>query len=139
MRNIWRVFTRDWRRILAVPQAWIIVVGIIVTPALYAWVNVIAFWDPYGATGNISVAVANLDEGASSDLTGAVDVGAEVVAQLEENDQRGWTFVDTADEARERVESGQSYAALIIPQDFSANLLSITTSNFTQPKLEYLV
>lgn len=138
MSNIWRVFTRDVKRIAAVPKAWIIVIGIIVTPALYAWVNVLAFWDPYGETSHISVAVANLDEGASSELTGEVNVGDLVVEQMKENDQLGWTFVGQ-DEAEERVKSGKSYAAIIIPKDFSENLLSITTDTFTQPKITYLV
>lgn len=138
MRNIWRVFARDWRRILAVPKAWIIVIGIIVTPALYAWVNVLAFWDPYGETGKLSVAVTNLDEGASSEITGTINVGDQVVEQLKKNDQLGWTFVGRS-EAEERVKSGKSYAAIIIPKDFSENLLSITTAEFTQPKVEYYV
>lgn len=138
MRNIWRVYTRDVARLLRVPQAWIIVVGIVITPALYAWVNIIAFWDPYGSTSQISVAVANLDEGATSDLTGQINVGQQIVEQLQQNDQLGWTFVD-ATEAAARVKSGESYAALIIPEDFSADLLSITTADFTQPELEYLV
>ncbi|WP_182050124.1 YhgE/Pip domain-containing protein [Changpingibacter yushuensis] len=138
MRNIWHVFRRDLRRILIVPQAWIILLGLIVTPALYAWVNVIAFWDPYSKTANISVAVTNLDEGATSELTGDVNVGAQVVEELKQNDQLGWTFVDE-DEAEARVKRGDSYAAIVIPADFSSNLLSITSGDFTQPKVEYFV
>ncbi|MDA3148195.1 hypothetical protein JSO19_12510 [Leucobacter sp. UCMA 4100] len=63
MRNVWRVFTRDFKRVARVPKAWIIIVGVIVTPSLYAWFNIAAFWDPYSNTENIAVAVVNLDEG----------------------------------------------------------------------------
>lgn len=138
MRNVWRVFTRDLRRLVAVPQAWIIILGIIVTPALYAWVNVIAFWDPYSNTSHIDVAVVNQDTGAHSDLAGDLDVGSQVVAQLKENNQLGWRFTDL-DDAMERVHRGDSYAAIVIPPDFSQNLLSITTANFTRPQLQYFV
>lgn len=133
-----QVLRRDARRIFHAPRTWIIVIGVIVTPALYAWFNIIAFWDPYGATGNIAVAVANLDEGADSELTGPVDVGAQVVDQLKENDQLGWQFMGE-DEAKESVRSGKVYAAIVIPKDFSSDLLSITSGEFTQPALTYLV
>lgn len=138
MRNIWRVFARDARRILRVPQAWIIVVGVIVTPSLYAWFNIVGFWNPYENTGNIDVAVVNLDRGASSSEAGQVDAGDEIVAKLHENTQLGWQFVDE-DEAMDAVNSGRYYAAVIIPEDFSSDLLSITTGNFTQPQLQYYV
>lgn len=138
MRNIWRVFARDARRILRVPQAWIIVVGVIVTPSLYAWFNIVGFWNPYENTGNIDVAVVNLDRGASSSEAGQVDAGDEIVAKLHENTQLGWQFVDE-DEAMDAVNSGRYYAAVIIPEAFSSDLLSITTGNFTQPQLQYYV
>lgn len=138
MKNIWRVFRRDARRILVVPQAWIIVVGMIVVPALYAWVNILAFWDPYTVTSDISVAVVNLDEGGQSPLTGKIAVGDQVIDELKANDQLGWTFVDEA-EAKDRVKSGKSYAAIIIPESFSRDLLSITSNKFTKPQVEYLV
>ncbi|MGO3796857.1 MAG: YhgE/Pip domain-containing protein, partial [Pauljensenia sp.] len=112
MRNVWRVFTRDSRRLLSVWQVWIILVGVIVTPALYAWVNIAAFWDPYGNTSHIDVAVVDLDRGASSELTGDIDVGSQVVDQLEGNDQLGWRFTDL-DDAMERVANGDSYAAIV--------------------------
>ncbi|ODT41815.1 MAG: hypothetical protein ABS62_04960 [Microbacterium sp. SCN 70-200] len=119
-------------------KAWIIVVGILVTPALYAWFNINAFWDPYSNTSNITVAVVNLDEGAESDLTGPLDVGAQVVDELQSNDQLGWEFL-SEDEAQDAVRSGRAYAAIVIPADFSADLISITTGEFTQPALQYYV
>lgn len=136
--NIWHVFTRDVRRLLKVPMSWIIVIGMVVTPSLYAWVNIAAFWDPYGNTSKIDVAVVNLDEGGSSDLTGSLNIGDQIVEQMKENDQLGWRFTDL-DDAQERVRSGTSYAAIVIPADFTQDLLTITTANFTQPQLDYYV
>ena len=109
----WRVFSRDVGRLARQRKAWIIVVGILVTPALYAWFNINAFWDPYSNTSNITVAVVNLDEGAESDLTGPLDVGAQVVDELQSNDQLGWEFL-SEDEAQDAVRSGRAYAGITI-------------------------
>lgn len=138
MKQSWQVFKRDVNRLIRVRKAWVIVIGVLVTPALYAWFNINAFWEPYANTANIKVAVANLDSGANSDLTGKVNIGDQVVDQLRDNDQLGWQFLDE-DEAHEAVESGEVYAAIVIPKNFSKDLLSLTTGTFTQPALEYFV
>ncbi|WP_040162728.1 YhgE/Pip domain-containing protein [Microbacterium gorillae] len=138
MGKIWGVLKRDVMRLVRTRKVWVIVIGALVTPALYAWFNINAFWDPYSATANIHVAVVNEDQGATSELTGHVDIGAQVVDQLRENDQLGWEFMD-ADAAQHAVRSGDVYAAIIIPTGFSSDLLSITTGDFTQPALQYFV
>ena len=51
----------------------------------------------------------------------------------------GWVFLDDADEAKDGVTDGKYYAAVVIPEDFSENLLSITTGKFKQAKLQYYV
>lgn len=138
LRNAFRVTSRDLRRILRVPQAVVILIGIIVIPCLYAWFNIVAFWNPYGNTQDVKVAVVNLDKGAYSSLTGQLDVGDQVIAQLKENDQLGWQFLDE-DTAMTAVKSGEVYAAIVIPKEFSADLLSLTTGDFVRPELEYFV
>lgn len=138
MNNALKVYLRDLRRFARVPQAVIILVGIIIIPSLYAWFNIVAFWDPYSNTQDVKVAVVNLDEGAYSDLTGRVDVGEQVVAQLKQNNQLGWVFLDK-EEAMTAVKSGDAYAAIVLPEHFSRDLLSVTTGDFVRPKLEYFV
>ncbi|GAT74663.1 PIP family transporter [Microbacterium sp. HM58-2] len=138
MPGAWSVFRRDVGRLARVSKAWIIIVGVIVTPSLYAWFNIVAFWDPYSNTQHVSVAIVNQDEGATSELTGDIDVGGELVGQLKQNDQLGWEFVDE-DEAMDAVRSGRSYAAIVIPADFSRDFLSITTGDFRRPALQYFV
>lgn len=138
MKQSWRVYKRDVKRLSRVPKAWIIILGVLITPALYAWFNINAFWDPYANTANIRVAVVDLDEGATSDLTGHVNVGDQVTEQLQDNDQLGWTFMGE-DEAQEAVKKGDVYAAIVIPAQFSEDLLSITSGDFTQPALQYYV
>lgn len=133
-----QVLGRDVMRLVRQRRVWVIVLGVLITPALYAWFNINAFWDPYSNTSSVNVAVVNLDEGADSDLTGPLDVGEEVVAKLKENDELGWVFMDEG-EAQDAVKRGDVYATIVIPSDFSADLVSITTDEFTQPALQYYV
>ena len=107
-------------------------------PALYAWFNIVGFWDPYAQTSHIRVAVANEDEGATKDKLGMVNVGAMVETQLKQNDQLGWHFV-SADEARAEVERGDSYAAFVIPASFSRDLTGIVDGTYVQPNIQYYV
>ncbi|MEV8267879.1 YhgE/Pip domain-containing protein [Microbacterium sp. NPDC076911] len=138
MRNVWRILKRDARRLLHVPLAMVIIGGALITPSLYAWFNIAAFWNPFDNTKNLSVAVVNLDEGAYKELAGEVNVGDQLVAQLKDNDDLGWHFL-SEDEGMESVLSGESYAMFVVPETFSADLLSITSGDFTQPKLIYYV
>lgn len=82
-------------------------------------------WDPYGpdSTSNLKVAVVSLDAGckvASIDL----NVGDSVISGLKSNNTIGWVFTDTDKEAVEGVDNGDYYAALVIPEDFSEDMIS---------------
>ena len=138
MRQSWKIFIRDVARLGRVPRAWIILIGLIITPALYSWVNIAAFRDPYGHTNNIKVAVVNEDKGANNELTGDIDVGSEVIEKLKKNDQIGWQFLER-DEAEKALLEGDVYASVTIPEDFSENLVSMLDGKFTQPQLVYRV
>lgn len=136
---MWAILWHDLKKIFTNPVAIIITIGITILPSAYAWLNIISNWDPYANTQHISVAVANLDVGASSQLTGEVNVGEQVVSQLKENDQLGWTFVHTKKEAVEGVESGRYYAAVVIDKNFSHSLVRMITSGGSRPELNYYV
>ena len=113
MRNAFRIFRRDMRRLLRNPAAILVLIGVSILPSLYAWFNIAANIDPYANTSGIKVAVANLDTDAThDDLT--INAGNQIIDQLKENDQLGWTFV-SKDAAIEGVKSGEYYAAIIIP------------------------
>ncbi|MEV8249460.1 YhgE/Pip domain-containing protein [Microbacterium sp. NPDC076768] len=138
MRNVWRILKRDARRLLHVPLAMVIIGGALITPSLYAWFNITAFWNPFDNTKNLSIAIVNLDEGTDNEFAGEVNVGDQLVANLKDNDDLGWHFL-SEEEGMESVRSGESYAMFVVPADFSKDLLSLTTGDFTQPKLIYYV
>ena len=106
MGNVLRVFWRDVKRIAKVPPAWLVVVFLIVLPSIYTWFNVIGFWNPYENTGNMRVCVVNEDKSVEDETLGHLDLGAQIIGELESNDQLGWFFVDR-EEAMREVESGE--------------------------------
>ena len=63
MNHILLICKRDLKNIFTNSMAIILAVGIALLPSLYAWFNIYANWDPYGATGNMQVAVVIEDEG----------------------------------------------------------------------------
>ena len=121
MHRTFAIFHRDIFRLLKVPTAWVVIIGISIIPALYAWINITGFWDPFSNAGHVRVAVTNSDEGFTSSTTGHVDVGHSLVDELSQNHDLGWYFV-TEEEAIREVERGQSYAALVIPEHFTRQL-----------------
>ena len=119
------------------PIVVIVLIGVIILPSLYALLNIQACWDPYGNTGDVPFAIANLDEGASFNDKD-INVGKELVKDLKNNDKFKWTFV-SEDDLRKGVYNGTYYAGIVIPKNLSENIVSITGDNPQQAKLEYIV
>ncbi len=138
MRTILAIFARDVRRIVKSPVALVVTCGVALIPSLYAWCNILANWDPYANTGNIQVAVANEDLGTDSTLVGHLDAGAQTVRKLRTNHQLGWRFVSKSD-ALNGVKSGEYYAAIVLPDDFSATLIGSVTGTTKRPHITYYV
>ncbi len=138
MRNIWNIFRADWRRLTASVVAVVVLLGLCLVPCLYAWFNILSNWDPYGtaSTSRISVAVASEDAGCEV-LGLEVNIGELVLQGLESNDQMGWVFVDDAEEALAGVESGDYYAALVIPEEFTDDFVSILSGDLRHPQIQY--
>lgn len=137
MKIIWGIFKRDMchatRNVIAV----IVSMGLVVVPALYAWFNIAASWDPYGNTKALKVAVANNDKGYKSDLIPVrVNVGETIISTLHANDQLDWQFVKS-DKAIDGVKSGEYYAAIVIPKGFSADMMTLFSPDIKHAQLKY--
>ena len=119
------------------PIVILVLIALIILPSLYALLNIQACWDPYGNTGDVPFAIANLDTGAN--FSGKdINVGNELVKDLKNNDKFEWTFV-SEEELRTGVYNGTYYAGIVIPKNLSKNIVSITGDNPQQAKLEYVV
>lgn len=138
MKNIFKVFWNDAKHIGRNVVALVVVMGLAVLPSLYAWFNILSNWDPYGSesTSNIKVAVAYDDEGVN--ISGLdINISSNIIEALKTNDTIGWVFTDTTDEAIEGVWAGDYYAALIMPEDFSKDMVSFLADNMTHPEIIY--
>ncbi len=146
MSMIWKIFFRDLKRLGSNITAIIVILGVCLIPALYAWFNIAANMDPYSNTRNIKIAVVNQDQGDElniSALTGSrnggtqrIALGSQVVSNLRKNVQLGWQFVDGRTALR-GVHSGKYYAAIVIPSDFSYSILSILKGKIHRPQIIY--
>ena len=138
MGNVFAILARDFKRLLKVPSAWVVAIGLVLIPPMYAWFNIRGFWNPYHNTKGIEVTVVNNDQGTTNKLIGNANLGAQIVAQLKNNDQLGWNFADEQ-EGMARVRSGESYATIVIPKTFSKDLVNTITGTGNRPELKYYV
>ena len=137
MKNIFRIFKADVKGLLKNFFALVIALGLCALPALYAWFNIYANWDPYANTGNIRIAVASLDKGWTNKDGEELNMGQNVIDSLKESDSIGWVFLDTEKEALDGVYSGDYYAAVVIDEDFTYSMYNAIADNFTNPKITY--
>lgn len=137
MSNVWHLFRGDMRRLFSNAMNIIITVGLVVMPSIFAWYNIIACWNVFDNTGNLTVAVANVDDGYESDLVPLrVNIGEQVVSALRANDEIDWTFTSEED-AVDGARSGRYYAAVVIPHDFSRDMLTFYSDDVQHAKIVY--
>ena len=137
MNNVWRLFRFDLGRLKANVMSIIITLGLVLVPSLFAWYNIIACWNVFDNTGNLTVAVANTDEGYQSDLIPLrINIGDQVVSALRANDQIDWHITDEED-AIDGAKSGRYYAAVVIPKSFSRDMLTFYTGDAGHADIVY--
>lgn len=139
MKKIFAILRHDISQVHRNAIALLIIMGLAIMPSFYAWFNIAGGWDPYGNSGQVKVALANSDEGVEgSILPFHINVGERVVTSLTGSTKIGYVVTEE-DEAIDGVRSGKYYAAVVIPKNFSANLLSVLTKTPEHPQLEYYV
>ena len=138
MKNVIKIIASDIKRLSTNVVAMVVIIGLTVIPSLYAWFNILSNWDPYGesATSNLQVAVASSDQGI---VIGNMElnVGDIIISRLKENTTIGWVFTDTAQEAIDGVYAGEYYAALVIDEEFSDDMISFLSGDIKNPVITY--
>lgn len=134
---VFKIFKRDLGRLWGTPAAFITLLTLLFLPAVYGWFSTYAYSDPYSKTGNLPVAVANMDSEASVEGE-KIDVGADLVENLKKNNELDWKFVGEK-EAKAGVENGRYFAAFIVPAGFSKDLASAIENpeNAKKPEILY--
>ena len=135
MKKIREVFKKDFQEVFNNRLITSIIIALLVFPSLYAWFNIGAFWDPYGNTKNLSVAIVNEDRDYEY-KNQKLNFGNEVVKNLKENKSLDWNFVDYK-RAKDGLNTGRYYAILTIPKDFTQSLLSLTQVDVKKASIIY--
>ena len=136
IKNIQKIIKDDISAALKNPVVLIVLIALIILPSLYSVINIYACWDPYEDTDNINFIIVNNDNPVTVNGT-TYAYGDMVVDELKNNSNFNWVYKDE-DEARESLKNGTDYAAIIIPEDFSKDILSVYSGNPKQAKIEYL-
>lgn len=138
MKQIFEIFKSDIKEIFRKVNTWIIIVGLIFLPSMYAWPNILSSWDPYSHTNNIKVAVISEDEGATVEGK-SVNLGESLITNLKGNKNLNWQFVSSKQQAEDGVKIGDYYASIVIPKSFSSDITSITRGELKKATIEYTV
>ena len=138
MKNIIEIFRKDIKEVFRKTNTWIIIVGLIFLPSMYAWPNILSSWDPYGHTNNIKVAVTSEDDGATVDGK-ELNLGNSLVEGLKSNKNLDWQFVSNKQEAEDGVRIGDYYASIVVPKNFSQDMTSVSRTEPQRATIEYTV
>ena len=138
MKNIIEIFRKDIKEVFRKTNTWIIIVGLIFLPSMYAWPNILSSWDPYGHTNNIKVAVTSEDEGATVDGK-ELNLGNSLVEGLKNNKNLDWQFVSNKQQAEDGVRIGDYYASIVVPKNFSQDMTSVSRTEPKRATIEYTV
>ena len=138
MKNIIEIFRKDIKEVFRKTNTWIIIIGLIFLPSMYAWPNILSSWDPYGHTNNIKVAVTSEDEGATVDGK-ELNLGKSLVEGLKNNKNLDWQFVSNKQQAEDGVRIGDYYASIVVPKNFSQDMTSVSRTEPKRATIEYTV
>lgn len=133
--KVHEILYKDCQEVLKNRLITIIVVALMIFPSLYAWFNIEAFWDPYGNTKNLSVAIVNQDKDYEF-KNQKLNFGNDIVKNLKENKSLDWNFVNSKT-AMEGLNTGRYYAILTIPKDFTKSLMSVTQVDVRKARIIY--
>lgn len=135
LSKVHEILYKDCQEVMKNRLITIIVVALMIFPSLYAWFNIEAFWDPYGNTKNLSVAIVNQDKDYEF-KNQKLNFGNDIVKNLKENRSLDWNFVNSKT-AMEGLNTGRYYAILTIPKDFTKSLMSVTQVDVRKARIIY--
>lgn len=105
-------------------------------PALYGAILLTSKMSPTDHMDNLPVAVVNEDVGVMNDGE-QLHVGNELVESLIESEALGWDFVDSST-AMHGLQNNDYYMVIVIPEDFSKNVTTITEPDPKKLQLKYI-
>ncbi|MCT1639915.1 YhgE/Pip family protein [Dietzia cinnamea] len=100
------------------------IVVLVLMPLLYSALYLAAFWDPFGRTSQLPVALVNDDTGTQVDGE-PLRAGDQVVDELLQNDQLDWRLVDAAEAEAGLSDHEYNFVVRLTPE-FSESVASPT-------------
>lgn len=135
--NGFSLFWADLKSMITERKALTQFIGIMLIPVIYCGLFLYAFWDPYGQTDNLPVAVVNEDHGAQ--LAGAqIHAGQDIVNRLKKNKGFDWHFT-TKKDAEKGLSDNKYYMVVTIPSNFSKNAVTFGNKQVKKAPLIYKV
>ncbi len=135
--NALSVFWSDLKAMVSKPKSLLQFFGILAIPVIYSGIFLYAFWDPYGHTDNLPVAVVNEDKGAVL-ADQSINIGNDLVKHLKKNKGFDWQFV-TQSQAEKGLNNNKYYMVITVPDSFSKDATSLEKSKTKTIPLTYQV
>lgn len=120
----WTSHGTELKRFTRQPITRAAIAVMLLIPLLYGAMYVWAFWDPTTRMDDLPVALVNSDIATKNDDGKLEHYGQDVVDELLDNNDIGWSLVDPQT-AEQGVNAGKYYFSVTIPSDFTARINSL--------------
>ncbi|MFS0634296.1 YhgE/Pip domain-containing protein [Mesobacillus foraminis] len=131
------MFKYDWKSLLKNKKLMGTIIVMMFIPILYSGIFLSSFWDPFGKTSHLAVAVVNKDVPAKIEGK-KMSVGDDLVDELKDNKDFDWHFV-TEKQAEQGFSDNDYYMVVTIPEVFSANAGTALDKNPKKMDLTYKI
>ncbi|CAM4103805.1 YhgE/Pip domain-containing protein [Saccharibacillus endophyticus] len=129
------MFKSEWKSILKHRMTMLTVIAMLLVPGLYGLFFLSAYWNPYGHTDRLSVAVVNEDAGTQYEGK-RLDVGKDFVEGLKDNDSFQW--VTTGKQEALAGLNDEKYIMVIeLPENFSENASTLLNNDPKKMNIQY--
>lgn len=135
--NVFHLIWEEGKAIVSKPKNIIFMLAVMCIPLLYAGMFLYAFWNAYGMTGHLPVAVVNQDQGTTIDGK-RLNAGNDLVAGLKKNNNFDWQFVSDQ-KANDGFNNNRYFMVVRIPENFSKNAMTLTDQVVKPANLYYKV
>lgn len=137
MHNLVKIAREDFKKLFSSAISMVVVFGLIVVPSIYTLFNLGGYWDPYSGSSNLEIGIVNNDKGYKSEiLPFDIQFGENVISALNENTDFKWIYTDY-NTAMNKINSGEFYAVLAIPEDFSQQAVDILSGKTQAANVTY--
>ena len=124
LSNIFEIIKDDIKALAKNPIVLVVFIVLLLIPSIYGLTNTAVSWDPSEETENLNFAIVNNDEAVT--INGQTyNFGKTIEDNLTSSDKYNWVILDE-DDAKKGVDDGKYMATLVIPSNFTEDILAIS-------------